>query len=512
MSETANNNKRIAKNTILLYMRMILMMIISLYTSRVVLSTLGVTDYGLYNVIGGVVTMLSFFSGSLAGSTSRFLTYEMGKKTGGDVEHIFRVSNTIFYIFSIVTFILAETIGLWFVFTKMQIPESRITSAFWVYQSSILVFIVTLLSTTYNGLIIANEKMGAFAYISIYEAVARLVIVFLLPFLPFDRLITYAFLMLLVQISVRAIYTIYCRRNFSVCTSSWLWDASISKKVFSYTSWTLASGAASIGYTQGINILLNIFFGPAVNAARALSTQVQHAVTNLFVNFQTAIRPQIVKNYASGNVDYMHRLMINAGKFSCFLAIVSSIPLILHTDLILNLWLDEVPDYTKEFVRIALIGCCFASLAQHSIMAIHATGDIKNFQIIESICLLTILPLAYIFGRITNNPIMVVVIYVIVEGLTNLVRVHVIYPRVGLERKVFYIKVLWPILKVAVSSYLLSYILINIVKPTSMIEELASFICEVLIILICIVILGLSHAEREGIIRILKQRISKEKL
>lgn len=287
----------------MLYFRMIFIMAVNLYTSRVILDVLGASDYGTYNVVGGVVSMLSFITASLSSATSRFITFELGKKDG-NTEKMFRCATTIFYILAIVGFVLAETIGLWFVKTKLNIPVGRENAAFWVYHFSIVTFVLSLISVSYNALIIAKEKMNAFAYIAIYDGLARLVILYLIAVIPYDNLIMYAGFLAIVQLSVRIIYTIYCKRTFSESNGKWLWDGNVSRQLFAYSGWTLSGHLAIVGYTQGINILLNIYFGPVVNAARAIATQVQTALAQFYANFQTAIRPQVIKNYAQGNMEY----------------------------------------------------------------------------------------------------------------------------------------------------------------------------------------------------------------
>lgn len=443
IQNTQANNKRIAKNTLLLYFRMILIMAVNLYSSRVILQVLGVEDYGTYNVVGGVVAMLSFINSSLAGGSSRFITFELGKGKDGNAEKMFRCSATIFYIFSIVCFVLLETIGLWFALTQLNIPEGRETAVFWVYQCSVITFIVSLLSVTYNALIIAQEHMGAFAYISVFEAITKLCILFLLPILPFDRLICYAVLLMLIQLAIRTIYTIYCNKHFEEVNNKWLWDRNISREFFTYVAWSVNGHIAYIGYTQGINILLNIYFGPVVNAARAIATQIQSALSQFYASFQTAIRPQVIKSYAQGNYEYMHMLVLKSARLSFLLSIIVSVPVFTFADYILNLWLVNPPEHVVAFARLTIIAGLSASLSQHTLIAIHATGDIKKFQIIEGGCLLLILPTSWVLLRFFGvSSEMVIGVYVIIEILTQLVRVVIVYPRIQLRISRFFTEVL----------------------------------------------------------------------
>ena len=449
MSTTSENNKRIAKNTALLYIRMIFLMAVTLYTSRVILQMLGVTDFGIYSVVGGVVSMLGFMSGSLSGATSRFITFELGRGKDGNVKTVFRCAASIHYVLAGIILLLAETIGLWFVMQKLVIPPERMMAALWVYQCSVLTFIVSIISAPYNALIIAHERMGAFAYISIFETIVKLLVVISLAWSVFDRLATYAVLLLVVQVVVRLVYTLYCNRHFPETDSRWMWNKELSRKMFVYTGWTLNGNLAVIGYTQGINILLNLFFGPAVNAARGFAVQVQAAVNQFFSNFQMAVRPQIVKSYAQDNLVYMHKLILVSSRYSFFLILLISFPLLVNTEYILQLWLGEVPAHTVAFTRLMVLACMNYALSQPTIMAIHATGDLKKFQLIEGSMLLMVIPIAYLLLKYARiSPESVFIVYLVIETVTQLVRVWIVYPRVRLAKRKYITEVLWPIAKV----------------------------------------------------------------
>ena len=505
IQDTHANSKRIAKNTMLLYFRMIFIMVVNLYTSRVILRVLGAEDYGTYNVVGGIVTMLSFITASVSSAVSRFITFELGKGEYGKAEHMFRCSCTIFYIFALIGFFLAETVGLWFVQTQLNIPMGRETAVFWVYQFSVLTFIISLISVSYNALIIAKERMNAFAYISIYDGLARLGILYLIAIMPFDRLIVYAALLAFVQLSVRIIYTIYCKRTFSDFNGRWLWDKEISRQIFSYAGWTVSGHVAIVGYTQGINILLNIYFGPVVNAARAIATQVQTALAQFYANFQTAIRPQVIKNYAQGNIDYMHQLVLNTGRISFMLALLVSIPFLTYTEYVMNLWLANPPEHVVAFVRITMIACISNSLSQHTIMAIHATGDLKKFQILEGGCLLLILPISWLtlkFFYVT--PEFVILVYAVIEVLTQFVRVYVVYPKIGLPVKYFYIKILTPSIITLFVCSIPAVISYKYLYPSVFMSFVLNTMVLVFIECFIIYVFGLEKTEKQFIIRKLK--------
>lgn len=467
-----DNNKRIAKNTILLYIRMIFLMGVTLYTSRIILQVLGVTDFGIYNVVGGIVSMLGFVSGSLSGATSRFITFELGKGSEEDVRRVFRCSVTVHYILAIVVLILAETIGLWFVLSKMVIPADRMFAAMWVYQCSVITFLVSILSVPYNALIIAHERMNAFAYISIFEALAKLGIVFLLMWSPYDRLVVYAVLILSVQVIVRILYTIYCNRHFSESSAKWLWNKELSRNIAVYAGWTMNGNLAVIGYTQGLNILLNMFFGPVVNAARGIAVQIQSAVLQLIGNFQMAVRPQITKSYAQGNLEYMHSLILNSSRYSFFLLLLMSVPILMNIEYILHLWLGIVPEHTVNFSRLMILVCMNEALREPTIMAIHATGNLKKFQIIEGTLLLSIVPLAYILLKYWGiSAEYVFIVYLVVELITQFVRVWIVYPQIQLSKRKYFTHILYPIVKVSIPLMVMGWFMRNYV-----VQNLISFI------------------------------------
>ena len=499
MTETSDKSKRIARNTMLLYFRMIFLMLISLYTSRMILQVLGVTDFGIYNVVGGVVTMLGFVSGSLSGATSRFITFELGKGVSGDVKRVFRCAVTVHYILSFIVFVLAETIGIWFVLNKMVIPDDRIIAALWVYQCSVGTLIVSILSVPYNALIIAHERMDAFAYISIVEALAKLLLVALIVFTPFDSLITFAINLFVIQIIIRLLYTLYCSKQFPETSSKWLWDKKISSSIAKYAGWTMNGNLAVVGYTQGINILLNLFFGPVVNAARGISVQVQSAVLQFFSNFQTAVRPQITKSYAQGNLDYMHSLVLNSSRYSFYLIIFIALPILINTEYILTLWLGQIPEHTVIFTRLMIVACMNESFRGPTIIAIHATGDLKKFQMIEGTLLLTIIPVAYLLLKFYHiSPEGVVIVYLMTEIITQFVRVWIVYPRISLSRKMYFKEILNPIFKVVLILLLLAMPLSSF-SATNFLELLLNSLICCFGSFIVIWFIGINTLERETI-------------
>ena len=311
----SENNKRIAKNTLMLYIRMLFTMGVSLFTSRVILQALGVEDYGVYSVVGGIITMFSFINGGMVSATQRYLTFEIGKGNLLQLKKVFSTSLQIHALIALIVVILGETVGLWFLYEKMVIPADRMTAAFWVYQCSIVASVVSIMSVPYNADIIAHEKMSAFAYISILDVVLKLAIVYILYISRWDKLITYAVLILSIQVAIRYVYTRYCNKHFEETHYHHQLDKSLFKEMFAFAGWSFWGNLAHVLYTQGINMMLNIFFGPVVNAARGIAVQVQTAVQGFVGNFQMALNPQITKNYATGNLAQMHSLMFRSARF-----------------------------------------------------------------------------------------------------------------------------------------------------------------------------------------------------
>lgn len=512
MDQTSVNNKRIAKNTIMLYIRMFLIMGVNLYTSRVILKVLGVSDFGIYNVVGGVVTMFGFINSSLSGASSRFITFALGRGNMNELQKEFSSILVIHYLIAAGILILAETVGLWFVLNKLVIPEERMFAAFLVYQSAVVSSIIMLISTPYNALIIAHEHMGAFAYISIFEAFSRLGIVYLLFVIAYDKLAVYAVLIVFVQIIIRIVYTIYCRKHFSESKGKLMLDKKRAREIFSYAGWVLNGNLAVVGYTQGLNILLNLFFGPTVNAARGIAIQIQGACNQFFTNFQTAVKPQITKSYAQNDLHYMHQLVMSSSRFSFYLMLLISLPVLFQTEYILHLWLGQVPDYTVNFVRIMLLVALNYTLSGPTIIAIHATGKIKKFQMIEGTLLLSVVPICYVSLKFAHiSPNMVFVTYGIIEMITQIIRVCIVYPQISLPVKYYFTKILFPIAKVCSIVWLLPCLILLL---HGKIQTEFGFFC--LMTLVCILsvlisawFLGTNRTEHMLVYMKLKKGIAK---
>lgn len=510
MLDISTGNKRLAKNTLVLYLRMLFTMVLQLYTSRLVLQALGVEDYGIYNVVGGVIAMLNFVNMSLSNADSRFIAVEIGSGDQNSVKKLFSCIMSIHWLFSAIILLFAETVGLWFVMTKLVIPEERMTAAIWVYQSAVLSSIITIISSPYNGLIIAHERMYAFAAVSIFEALAKFCVAVFLFYSPIDRLISYAILYVFILIIIRLIYTFYCKKHFEESSYHITWEKNISVKVLSFAGWTLTGNVAVMGYTQGLNILLNIFFGAVVNAARGISVQVQAAARMFFTGFQTAINPQIIKSYAKQDYERLHTLVFMSSRFSFYLMLFVTIPLCLHTQYILELWLKDVPDYTAEFVRIMLIVGLVNTLQNPTMTALHATGNIKKVQIIESTMLLSVVPFAYLFLKYLHiSPVMVFVVYLVIEILTQFVRVYMIYPRIQLRMTDYFKKIILPICLVSTASVVICNIISRVIVISNFGMLLVAVMIYVVINLVVVYLLGLQCSERQFVNQYIRKKIKK---
>lgn len=445
------NNKRIAKNVSILYIRMFITMLVGLYTSRVILNNLGITDYGIYNVVGGVVAMFSFINGSIGTATTRFLTYELGKDQSYEkLRIVFSTSLIIHFGISLLVFILGETVGLWYIYNILVVPSQRFTAALVVYQFSLITSIIGIISVPYNAALVAHEKMSTFAYISIFEICANLVIAISLSYINYDRLIVYAFLLLLIQIFLRIIYAYYCSTHFIETTGKWLFDKIKFREMLKFSVWIMNGAIAVVGYTQGLNMLLNVFFGPAINAARGIAVSVQTKVFQFCTNSQIAVNPQIIKQYANGNFEYMHSLINSTSRYSFLLIYILSFPILLKPEYILKIWLGIVPNYTVVFVQLTLMVGLIDSLRMPLNTAIHATGNIKKFQLLEGGISLLILPLAFLFLKLGFSPISVFIVQAVMFVIIHIVRVLIVCPVIKMKLSTYLVDVVWGIIKVVI--------------------------------------------------------------
>lgn len=460
MTDNAANNKRIAKNTLLLYFRTLFIMLVTLYTSRVVLNTLGVTDYGIYNVVGGVVMMFSVISSSLSSSISRFITYELGH---GDFERLKRIFSTSVNIqigISLAILVLAELFGVWFLNTKMNIPAERLSAANWVLQCSLLSFIINLISVPYNACIIAHERMSAFAYISILEAILKLAVVYMLLVSPYDKLATYAVLLVAVALIIRIAYSMYCRRHFEESRYMFVYDKPLIKEMTGFAGWSFFGNGAYMLNVQGVDMLINIFFGVTLNAARGVATQVQNAVMQFVNNFTVAVNPQITKSYAAGDKEYMNKLVCRGARFSYFLLFLFVVPIVCEADYILYLWLKIVPKYAPAFLRLTLFGSLMMLLGNSMLTAISATGNIKKYQLWVTIVGCLVFPLTWVAFKLGFSPETTYVIFIAIYFLLVFVRLYIAKGLLNFPVRLYLTDVMLRILMVSAISFILPLLVI----------------------------------------------------
>ena len=496
MDQRVGGHSRIAKNTIFLYFRMLLIMGVNLYMSRLVLEILGVEDYGLYNVIGGMVVLFSLLSSSLSSSVTRFLSFELGRNRADRLETIFSISLSIYVVLALLIFILVEVVGVWALDNYLNIPESRRYAAFWALQFSLLTFVVNLVSVPYNAVIIAHEHMKAFAYISILEALLKLVSVFILRELPFDKLILYASFLFSVALLVRVFYGLYCNTHFSECVWKFKYQRSLVKEMVSFAGWNFIGSSSSLLRSQGVNILTNVYCGPVVNGARAIAFQLDSGLNAFAANFVQALQPQIVKSYASGDRDYMMSLLYLGSKLSFFLLLFFAWPLLLETVFVLELWLVSVPDHTVLFVRLLVL---FSMLESISLVLQHvakATGRIRDSQLLVGGFQLLNLPIAYILLKKGYFPEITLVVAIILSAMSLLARLWVLRGLVGLSLRSFNQNVLWVILKVCLLSSVLP-IALSLSSITQPYRFLSVTVVSVLSVLFSIYTVGCDSSEKK---------------
>ena len=509
MSETASNNKRIAKNTLYLYFRTFFVMAVSIFTSRIVLETLGVEDFGIYNVVGGFVAMFSLLSGTLTAATQRFITFELAKEHS-ESNKIFSVSLGIHVILAVIILLLLESVGLWFLNCKMNISPDRLVAANWVFQCSVLTFCINLISIPYNASIIAHERMNVFAIISIFEVSAKLAIVYLLMAFNGDKLIIYAVLLLVIAILLRLIYGVYCKRNFEECSFHFVKDKVAYIQMLSFSGWNFIGSTAGVLNTQGINLLINIFFGVTLNAARGVAEQINTAVNSFVMNFMTAINPQITKSFASGNFDYLNMLIVKGTKYSFFLFWLFCLPLMVEAEYVLSLWLVEVPPYAPILLRYALVYTSCQLLSQTLYTAMLATGNIKRYQIVVGSLAIMAFPIAYIFFKcglpVEYGYVATIIMSIICLGV-RLIMLRDMIPQFSISTysKDGLLKILMIVL---VSGSVLMFGIKYIeIFSSDLVKFLITCCTSFVISMGCIYALGITPAEKEKFLKFIKNKI-----
>lgn len=505
-SEKHQNNKRIAKNTLFLYFRMFLMMIISFYTSRLILNTLGVVDFGIYNAVGGVTALLSFVTNSMTEATQRFIIFEQGK-IEGNPNRIFCQCVNAHLLCALFFTLLLETVGLYFLNTKMIIPEDRMHAAYWVFHFSVMTTFVSIISVPYTASIIAHEKMSAFAYLSIFEALLKLTLIICINYINADKLILFSFLWLAFTIIIRSVYNLYCRYHFDETKFFLSFDRIIFSKIIKFAFWNLYGNLADMINTQGLNILLNTFFGPVVNAARAIAVQIQGTIRNFCVNFQMAINPQITKKYAEGDIEYMQDLIFKSSKYSFYLLLFLVTPFFVNTGLILHFWLgDVIPEHTTRFVQIILLIMMVNVFTDPLNVSLNATGTIrKPVIIISSVSILT-LPLAYFCVLNNLGPESVFYSLLITELLSQICRVVIVFKMINISIIIFIKEVLSKTLSLLLIVTLF-IILLKHILGFSVFNSIVILGLTFLFELFFILLFGISVKERTYIVNYIKKKV-----
>lgn len=474
-------NARIAKNSILLYVRMFITLLISLYTSRIVLNQLGISNYGLYSVVGGVVTFFGFFNAAMSASSQRFITFELGELKNR-LNTVFNTSIVTHIIIGFIILILTESVGLWYLNNKLNFDQSNSNVVFWIFQISVIQFVLSIVQVPFNALIVASEKMHVFAVISIVESVLKLVIVYLLSVSPIDKLITYSLLTLIVTIFVFLIYFFYVNSRFKEIKIDFTFDKVLIKKMISFSSWSLFGNIASVARLQGNNLLLNLFFGTLLNAAYGITMQVYNAVSMFISSFQTAINPQIIKTYAQKEIAQTINLIKSSSKFSFLLMYVIVVPFIKNDKYILDFWLVNPPKCTDFFVELALIGLLIDCISNPMMTAVQATGKIKWYQSIVGTIIFLSLPLSYLGLKFIDDVTIIFKIIIGINLITLVLRLfflkHLINMNIiGFLKDVLLKILLFTIIHLAILYFLLKLNMLNgLILSTLIINLLTVFL------------------------------------
>lgn len=488
------NNKRIAKNTIFLYFRTFLVMLVTLYTSRVVLRALGETDFGIYNLIGGIIVFFGFLNSAMSAATQRFLNYHLGKGELSEVHRVFSMSVITHLIIVLCVLLLGETVGLSIVETQLNIPVERNMAAFWVYQFSLLCCCINIIRIPYNAAIIAYEKMDFYAYLSIVEVSLKLCIVYLLRVSPIDALVSYSVLILGVGIVVFLVYKLYCNNHFATTHIIWFWDKTLFFKLMSFSGWSLIGSVANVSVNQGLSILINIFYGVTLNAALGLAHQIQSAMTSFISSFQTPFSPQIVKNYAAKEYDLFNDLIFRSSRLSYCLVFVFAVPLIVCINPILKIWLTEVPAYTESFSIVYIVYCMVDALSGPLWVSVQATGNIRRYQIEISLIILLNLPLAYLFIIYGFNPVFALALRAGINLLAYIYRIVFLTKKISFPGVKYVKDVVAPVLLMTIISLPIAMYLSIFLVSLSL--TFFIFVAIVFINLILAYSVGLNRNER----------------
>ena len=513
MSLKAENNKRIAKNTFMLYIRMGLVMIISLYATRIVLNVLGEEDYGIYNVVGGVVVMFSFLSRTLASASQRYFAFEIGRGDYDKLNKIFNINLILFAIVIGIVLILAETVGLWFVNTQMTIPDERMFAARWVYQFAVLSFCAHLIAIPYQATIIARERMDVYAFVGILEALLNLGFVFLLQALKAnqDALILYGALMLLVHIITNGSYVVVAKKKYEETRTKLYWESQLVKEIISYSGWNLFGAVAAITRSQGINLLINVFFSPAINAARGLSYQVNNALNQFASNFYTAVKPQVTKYYAQGDKSSAFSLVFSSSKFAYYLLLFLAVPVLIYPYEVLEVWLVNVPQYAPLFLVLVVIIGLIDSISNPLMTLAQATGKVKIYQAVVGSIIILNLPVSWLFLALGFPAEATMYVAIVIAVIALFARLIILNRIVAFPIMVFCKNVLLRLIITTLAAFALSILLKLFVSNTGsgVVWLLFNIVLSVLLTVLSILFVGLNSHERQLIVGFVKSRQKK---
>ncbi|MDD2791231.1 MAG: oligosaccharide flippase family protein [Sulfurimonas sp.] len=505
------NYKRIAKNTLFLYFRMLIIMAVSFYTVRVVLDTLGVNDFGIYNLVASFVMILAFLNSTLTSGTQRFLTFEIGKEDFVKLKQTFSTALLIHLALAFLMLIFAETVGLWFLYEKMNIPIDRFDAAFWAYQFAVASSMVMVIQVPYNALIIAHEKMHIFAYISIVEAILKLLIVYLLLIVSSDKLISYAIFMFIASLLIAFTYRIYVIRNYKESHFEFVFDRNIVKSMVHFSGWNIFGTLGSILSAQGINIILNIFFGPVAVAARALSSQVGGGLNQFAGAFQQAVTPQITKLFASNQIEELNRLLYQNAKYAFLLLWFLALPVLLETDYILSIWLVEIPENTALFCQLMIVHGLIGSLNRPYVMAIHATGNMKQTNVTAGVLLLLVIPVSYVLLDNGFSIIAPFIVYIIATILCFVIELYYLKKWIQVSIKGLFINTFIPIILIIVLTTTLPFWMQTYFEESFMRFFIVGIVSCVSVVFFTYVI-ALNRLEKEKFQVMIKNRIQKRKV
>ena len=422
------NNQKLAKNTVFLYIRMIVVMLITFFTTRILLSTLGIEDFGIYNVVCGFVTMFSFLNTSMANGVQRFYSFAIGKNDPKSISKIFTLAAIIQLIIAIIIIVIVETVGIWYLYNKMNISANRVFAAFWVFQNALLSLFFVILTVPYNGAVMAYEKMNFYAIVSIIDAILKLVVVFILPYCGIDKLICYGLLISVISILDFLFNFFYCKRHFPQIKFVRHIDRDLLPSMISFSGWNIFGSLAHMGKIQGVNLVLNAFWGTVVNTAFGISAQISNAVSSLTAGFVTALRPQMIKSFAAGDLDYTMKLLYSASKLTFFLVLIIAVPIFEEISSILDFWLGvgKYPEMTIVFCKLTILTVLFDSFATPLSIIVHASGKMRTFQIVCSLVIISVVPLSYIVAKLWNDAAIVISIGLFTTILAQLVRLLLI--------------------------------------------------------------------------------------